>query len=175
MLFDIKSNDDGTWRRIRLCPYKSKFCEDPKTDDPEEPYQFLIDKNLDVKIKTWVNVFMAMLVKKAFETDGKVKTCAAVTASSNKYRNTQDYLSEFLRDKIRSADEDTYIKKTEVYEEFKKWYIVQHGKNIPKGNEVYDYMTKKFGKLTPKGWRKCRILYDDEGNGDADEEGGGDA
>lgn len=168
VLFDIKSNDDGTWRRIRLCPYKSKFCEEPKTDDPEEPYQFLIDKNLDVKIKLWVNVFMAMLVKKAFETDGKVKTCAAVTASSNKYRNTQDYLSEFLRDKIRPADEDTYIKKTEVYEEFKKWYIVQHGKNIPKGNELYDYMTKKFGKLTTKGWRKCRVLYDDDGSEGAD-------
>ena len=162
VLFDIKSNDDGTWRRIRLCPYKSKFCEEPKSDDPEEPYQFLIDKNLDVKIKTWVNVFMAMLVKKAFETDGKVRTCAAVTASSNKYRNTQDYLSEFLRDKIRAADEDTYIKKMEVFEEFKKWYVVQHGKNIPKANELYDYMTKKFGKLTPKGWRKCRIIYDDD-------------
>ena len=171
VLFDIKSNDDGTWRRIRLCPYKSKFCEDPKTDDPEEPYQFLIDKNLDVKIKLWVNVFMAMLVKKAFETDGKVKTCAAVTASSNKYRNTQDYLSEFLRDKIRPADEETYIKKTEVYEEFKKWYIVQHGKNIPKGNELYDYMTKKFGKLTTKGWRKCRILYDDDDDGGEGDDG----
>ena len=173
VLFDIKSNDDGTWRRIRLCPYKSKFCEEPKSDDPEEPYQFLIDKNLDVKIKTWVNVFMSMLVKKAFETDGKVKTCAAVTASSNKYRNTQDYLSEFLRDKIRPADENTYIKKTEVYEEFKKWYIVQHGKNIPKGNELYDYMTKKFGKLTTKGWRKCRILYDDDDDGEGGDDGEG--
>lgn len=168
VLFDIKSNDDGTWRRIRLCPYKSKFCEDPKSDDPEEPYQFLIDKNLDVKIKTWVNVFMAMLVKKAFETDGKVRTCAAVTASSNKYRNTQDYLSEFFRDKIRPADEDSYIKKTEVYEEFKKWYVVQHGKNIPKANELYDYMIKKFGKITGKGWRKCRIVYDDD---DIDDDG----
>ena len=172
VLFDIKSNDDGTWRRIRLCPYKSKFCEEPKTDDPEEPYQFLIDKNLDVKIKLWVNVFMAMLVKKAFETDGRVKTCAAVTASSNKYRNTQDYLSEFLRDKIRPADEETYIKKTEVYEEFKKWYVIQHGKNIPKGNELYDYMTKKFGKLTSKGWRKCRILYDDDEGGHGEEDEG---
>ena len=176
VLFDIKSNDDGTWRRIRLCPYKSKFCEEPKSDDPEEPYQFLIDKNLDVKIKAWVNVFMAMLVKKAFETDGNVKTCAAVTASSNKYRNTQDYLSEFLRDKIRVADEDTYIKKNEVYEEFKKWYVVQHGKNIPKGNELYDYMTKKFGKLTQKGWRKCRIMYDDDAEeADVDADGEDDA
>ncbi|NBO71352.1 hypothetical protein EBV26_12875 [bacterium] len=173
VLFDIKSNDDGTWRRIRLCPYKSKFCENPKTDDPEEPYQFLIDKNLDVKLKTWVNVFMAMLVKKAFETDGKVRTCAAVTASSNKYRNTQDYLSEFFRDKIRPADEESYIKKTEVYEEFKKWYVVQHGKNIPKANELYDYMTKKFGKIAGKGWRKCRIVYDDDDiNEDEDEDSG---
>ena len=170
VLFDIKSNDDGTWRRIRLCPYKSKFCEDPKTDDPEEPYQFLIDKNLDIKIKNWVNVFMAMLVKKAFETDGKVRTCAAVTASSNKYRNTQDYLSEFFRDKIRPADEESYIKKTEVYEEFKKWYVVQHGKNIPKANELYDYMTKKFGKIAGKGWRKCRIVYDDDDINEDDDE-----
>ncbi len=175
VLFDIKSNDDGTWRRIRLCPYKSKFCEDPKSDDPEEPYQFLIDKNLDIKIKAWVNVFMAMLVKKAFDTDGKVRTCAAVTASSNKYRNTQDYLSEFFRDKIRPADEDSYIKKTEVYEEFKKWYVVQHGKNIPKANELYDYMIKKFGKITGKGWRKCRIVYDDDDIIDDDNGNGADA
>ena len=174
VLFDIKSNDDGTWRRIRLCPYKSKFCEEPKSDDPDEPYQFLIDKNLDVKIKTWVNVFMAMLVKKAFETDGKVRTCAAVTASSNKYRNTQDYLSEFFRDKIRPvADDETCIKKTELYEEFKKWYVVQHGKNIPKGNELYDYMTKKYGKPSGKGWKKCRIVYDDDEDGEGEGDSGG--
>jgi hypothetical protein len=23
-------------------------------------------------------------------------------------------------------------------------------------------MTKKFGKLTQKGWRKCRIIYNDD-------------
>jgi P4 family phage/plasmid primase-like protien len=161
VLFDINSNDDGTWRRIRLCNYKSKFCEDPKTDDPEEPFQFLIDKKLDLKLKLWTNIFMAMLVKKAFETGGLVKSCAAVMASSNKYRNTQDYLSEFFRDKIRT-DESGIIKKTELYEEFKKWYIVQRGKNIPKGNELYDYMTKKFGKPTSKGWKNCRIFYEEE-------------
>jgi hypothetical protein len=99
-----------------------------------------------------------------------VRTCAAVTASSNKYRNTQDYLSEFFRDKIRPADEESYIKKTEVYEEFKKWYVVQHGKNIPKANELYDYMTKKFGKIAGKGWRKCRLVYDDDDINEDDDE-----
>jgi len=161
VLFDINSNDDGTWRRIRLCNYKSKFCEEPKDDDPDEPYQFMIDKNLDVKLKIWANIFMSMLVKKAFETGGTVKSCSVVMSSSNKYRNNQDYLSEFFRDKIR-ADEGSVIKKTELYEEFKKWYVIQRGKNIPKSNELYDYMTKKFGKITSKGWKNCKIIYEDE-------------
>ena len=39
---DIKSNDDGTWRRIRVCPFKSKFIESPDDDK----FQFKIDKNL---------------------------------------------------------------------------------------------------------------------------------
>jgi len=161
VLFDITSNDDGTWRRIRLCNYKSKFCEEPKHDDPDEPYQFLIDKNLDVKLKAWAGIFMSMLVKKAFETGGTVKSCSVVLASSTKYRNNQDYVSEFFKDKIRN-DEESIVKKSELYEEFKKWYVVQRGKNIPKGNEIYDQMTKKYGKPTSKGWKKCKIVYEDE-------------
>jgi P4 family phage/plasmid primase-like protien len=165
VLFDINSNDDGTWRRIRLCNYKSKFCEEPKQDDPDEPYQFLIDKNLDVKLKSWASIFMSMMVKKAFETGGTVKSCSVVMASSNKYRNNQDYVSEFFRDKIR-GEEGTIVKKTELYEEFKKWYVVQRGKNIPKGNEIYDQMTKKYGKPTSKGWKNCKIVYEDEDDDD---------
>ena len=29
-LFDIKSNDDGTWRRIRVCDFVSKFLDRSK-------------------------------------------------------------------------------------------------------------------------------------------------
>ncbi len=59
------------------------------------------------------------------------------------------------------------------YQGRRGWYVVQHGKNIPKGNELYDYMTKKFGKLTTKGWRKCRIIYEDDDDDDADAENEG--
>jgi hypothetical protein len=37
-------------------------------------------------------------------------------------------------------------------------------------------MTKKFGKLTTKGWRKCRIIYEDDDDDvdvDAENEGEG--
>ena len=41
-LFDIKSNDDGTWRRIRICEFLSLFTEDPVEGDKEKPYQFKV-------------------------------------------------------------------------------------------------------------------------------------
>ncbi len=39
----------------------------------------------------------------------------------------------------------------------------------PEANELYDYMTKKFGKIAGKGWRKCRIVYDDDDINEEDE------
>jgi phage/plasmid-associated DNA primase len=48
VLFDIKSNDDGTWRRIRVCDFMSKFTDNPYTNDkfPKDnfPHQFQVDK-----------------------------------------------------------------------------------------------------------------------------------
>jgi phage/plasmid-associated DNA primase len=48
VLFDIKSNDDGIWRRIRVCDFMSKFTDNPYTNDkfPKDnfPYQLEIDE-----------------------------------------------------------------------------------------------------------------------------------
>jgi phage/plasmid-associated DNA primase len=95
-LFDIKANDEGTWRRIRKVDHKAIFCENPRDDDPDKPYQYLIDKRLDEKFKTWAPVFLAMLVEKAFQTGGMVKDTPGVLASSENYRNSQDYMRDIM-------------------------------------------------------------------------------
>ena len=162
-LFDIASNDDGTWRRIRVCPFKSKFTSnpgnDPKFNIEDYPYQFLIDKNLDEKFEGWAPVFAAMLVEIVYETQGHVEDCDIVMASSNKYRDGQDYFSEFNKEKIRE-NHGGKIKKTELIEEFKQWYISHFNKSIPKGIELYEYMDKKYGKYKG-GWHNISISYDD--------------
>ena len=56
-LFDIKSNDEGTWRRIRVNDFKSVFLEDPKPTE-EEPHQFKVDLKIADKFKEWVHPFM---------------------------------------------------------------------------------------------------------------------
>lgn len=169
-LFDIKSNDDGTWRRIRVCDFKSKFVENPyenesKFPKAEYPYQYLIDKNIDKKFEIWAPVMMAMLVEMAYAKQGNVQDCDMVLASSDVYREGQDYLTEFCKEKVQKK-RDGKIKKTELLETFRNWYQVNYGRqNIPKGREVYEYMDHKYGKYR-QGWHNISIIYDEEENDD---------
>tara|TARA_R110002072_G_scaffold250658_1_gene409400 strand:- start:44 stop:2884 length:2841 start_codon:yes stop_codon:yes gene_type:complete len=163
-LFDIKSNDDGTWRRIRVCDFQSKFTEIPYEDFPKEnyPYQFKIDRKLTEKFTLWAPIFASMLVDIAYKTEGKVKDVKAVTSTSDKYRQDQDYLSEFAKEKIHKQ-KDGKIKRTEIMEEFKNWYIINYGRGtLPNGKEITDYMDRLYGKCNKGKWYNVVIIYDDE-------------
>ena len=93
VLLEINSNDDGTWRRIRLCEFMSKFKENPVENDEDEPYQFKVDKKLEEKFDDWKVPFMSKLVSIARVTKGNVKDCDIVMSKSNEYREGQDYLT----------------------------------------------------------------------------------
>ena len=67
---------------------------------------------------------------------------------------------EFKMDKIEKADNDSRIKKIEVYAEFKMWYQETYGKSVPKGKELYEFLDKKLGKAKKGGWEGYRIRYD---------------
>ena len=168
-LFDIKSNDDGTWRRIRVCDFMSKFLENPFEDEvrfpkSEYPYQYEVDKNINEKFDRWAPVFAAMLVEHAYKRNGSVKDCKMVLASSEEYREGQDYLAEFVKEKIKKVDGGK-IKKTELWEVFKQWYTINYDKGLPKAREINDFMDKRFGKYVNK-WNNVMINYDDEDDED---------
>lgn len=164
-LFDIKSNDDGTWRRIRVCDFQSKFLENPYENEvefpkSEFPYQYKLNKKLDEKFEEWAPVFMGMLVELAYEKQGNVKDCDMVMASSNQYREGQDYITEFVKDKVMRKQGEK-IKKSELTQTFKEWYTENYGRNIPKIKELHDYMEKRFGRYK-NGWQNVAIQYDNE-------------
>ena len=170
-LLDIKSNDDGTWRRIRVCDFMSKFLENPYEDEekfPKEdyPYQYEMDKHIDEKFAAWAPVLASILVNITFETMGAVKDCKIVMASSEQYREGQDYLAEFCKEKIKKV-QGGKIKKTELVEVFKQWFTINYGKGVPKARELYEFMDKKFGRYNTK-WSNVAINYDDEDDEDDD-------
>jgi len=160
-LFDIKSNDDGTWRRLRVCDFKSKFKKDAVENDPEEPYQFEIDYNLTKKLKKWAPYFISMMVERCYIDQGVFHLAEIVSARSNSYRNDQDYLSEFVADKIQKQVGGQVAAK-EVYEEFKQWYNEHYGKNVPKGKDLYSFLDKRFGAKIGTKWKNITIKYGDD-------------
>ena len=168
-LLDIKSNDDGTWRRIRVCDYVSKFLENPYEDEekfPKEdyPYQYPVDKHIDEKFNIWAPVLASLLVEIAFKKKGVVNDCKVVMASSDLYREGQDYLAEFCKEKIKKV-QGGKVKKTEIWEVFRQWYQINYGKNLPKAKELNEFMDKRFGKYTTK-WSNIAINYEDDDDDD---------
>ena len=164
-LFDIKSNDDGTWRRIRVCDFMSKFLEKPYDDEEkfpkiDYPYQYEIDKRIDEKFTKWAPVLAAILVDLTYNQQGMVHDSNIVLTSSDQYREGQDYLTEFCKEKIKKIPNGR-IKKSELWEVFKQWYTINYGRGLPKAREINDFMDKRYGKYTSK-WNNVCINYDDD-------------
>jgi P4 family phage/plasmid primase-like protien len=167
-LFDITSNDDGTWRRIRKCTFPSKFIDEGENFEDDTPYVFPKDKSLNDKLHTFAPVFGSMLVKRAFEIEGIVEDCKTVLDASRQYRNGQDHIAAFITDRIeKTGNPDDKVGKKGLFEDFKLWYEQEQGsKKIPKGDELYEIMNKKFGECKKKGWFGVRFIALDEDSDD---------
>jgi hypothetical protein len=82
--------------------------------------------------------------------------------SSNSYRESLDYIAEFIADKI-VVDPMGHITKSELTSEFTLWYQGTYGKGGPSPKDVQSYMDKRFGKFEKhKCWQGCRINYDQD-------------
>ena len=172
-LFDIESNDDGTWRRIRNCDFISKFVDEGEIYNDETKYVYPKDKSLKDKLPMYASIFASMLIKRAFETNGIVEDCATVLNASNKYRRNQDHITAFISECVtRTNNKTDKIKKTELIGEFKKWFENhQSSKKIPKGNELFEYINTKLKFTQYKtGWSGVKINYPEEEHEEEEED-----
>ena len=177
VLPEIMSHDYGTWRRIRICPFESLFCETPVKDDPDKPYQFKIDRELSEKFKEWKEIFMSMCIEKAYETNGKITDCDIVMSVSNKYKEDQDVIAQFVSDRI-VRQEGAKLLKSEISMEFNSWFKMNNGgKTVPNIKEVTEYIDKNVARFNKKTSCWCGIMmkyensYSMEGFDDSGEDG----
>ena len=158
-LFDIESNDDGTWRRIRKCDFVSKFVDEGETYNDETTHIFIKDKSLKDKFPTFAPIFASLLVQRAFQTGGVVEDCDTVLQASNKYRNGQDHINAFINEMvIRTNNNKDKIGKVGLNQAFKIWFDQSQGsRKVPKGEEIYEAMNKKFGVAKDNKW--CGVKF----------------
>jgi P4 family phage/plasmid primase-like protien len=157
----VETRDHGTWRRLAVVDFESLFTEVPVTDDPDKPYQYKVDRTIKEKFGQWREVLLAMLVDIIFETQGSVDACKIIDDSSLKYKEGQDHIAEFIRDKV-IKDDTGRITKTEATNEFNIWYTSTYGRGgSPNTKEVHEYFDKRFGRCKANsGWLGFRIRYE---------------
>jgi P4 family phage/plasmid primase-like protien len=178
---EIKSQDHGTWRRIRVVPFESLFTENPQDGDLEKPYQYKLDKNIKEKFESWKEVFAAMLVEKAYETEGNVQDCNKVNVASNAYRKGQDTLSEYLIDRVETHPVGC-ITKGQLATDFKEWVSLNIGASRTLTvKDLVISMDKRFHKNVGGIWKGVRFIppvkninmYDDDEDDGISEKGEG--
>ena len=173
-LFKVNSQDDGTWRRIRLCNFMSKFIDTDETHTDNTQYIFEKDKTLKERLPKLAPVFLAMLTELTYINEGNVKDCNVVKLASNKYRDSEDLLSKFVKEQIINTGVQTdTIKKSEFVFEMKSWLAVESGgsKKQPATKDMQEAMEKRYGPCKNNMWtgvkmQKYATLTDDNPNAD---------
>ena len=166
----VSANDRGTWRRISVVDFPSKFVDEP---DPSEPYEFKIDDKLDEKLKSWPEAFMFMLIEyfKKYKKYG-------IKEPNDVKRNTEDYQVEsnmfigFFNERLIETDnaDSSGIKLDDIYNLYQDWHKQAYGQNskCPTRKELKDNLQKKYGKKHTNHKNVWLGLEFNENNGNND-------
>jgi len=153
---NIPSNDGGTWRRIRVLEFKSKFV-----DEPTEPHHFKKDPMLTEQIDYLTEAFVSILIfywGKLQKNNYRIKEPEDVTQFTKKYQTESDLYLEFIEDCIETV-EDQKIRMffKPVWETFKVWHKENRPNDkVPNKIEVKKQLEGILGETT-RGWTGKRL------------------
>jgi phage/plasmid-associated DNA primase len=170
----VTTMDHGTWRRIRVIPFESKFVP---LDHPElnsgKQNVFPIDYKLDDKLRVWREALLSLLVH-IYETEyiptGLSPEPEIVMRASNKYRETFDVYARFKGERIRepvTAEEQlecrnnpvTTNKLKQIYNAWKKENLV----NTLTADEMIKSLSNEYGEPEKgKNWPMLVLFSTDE-------------
>ena len=176
----IHAMDRGTWRRIRVLVFGSKFVD---KSDPElkaaRPNVYPRDNDLDAKLRVWREAWLALLVhvyEKEYLVNGLEPIPAAVINESNKYKESFDMYGKFkaerivdMRDSIRQGltevgNEQATLK--DVHVAYTNWMRqndgILTGKKLSK-QEMQNRLDEDFGSLDNGVYKRVMVFFDDEG------------
>jgi P4 family phage/plasmid primase-like protien len=151
----INTMDTGTWRRIRVVPFESRFVPSEQLHlYKNEKNVYPRDPTLPSKLKKWRTLFMSRLVhiyKTQYLHKGLGKEPDIILQESNKYRESFDSLARFMNAHvIEEPGFESTIR--EIYNEYVNWYTSIGGGVGRKlsQNDLYKRLSDKFGEPADK-------------------------
>jgi P4 family phage/plasmid primase-like protien len=171
----VVADDGGTWRRLRVLRFPSKFCEHP---DPKNPLEFKVDTALTDKFDDWRETFMKILLEYyiKYATDGIVEP-QDVIDETNEYKRNNDQYASFLDTLVEKSTKKTdIIEVDELYDLFKNWWSNTNASiKCPVKGTFKVNCNKHLGKDIRKGavwywnyWKYSENKIEDESEEDDD-------
>jgi len=152
----VPPDDEGTWRRLEVVEFTSKFV-----DKPKEKNEYPRDQYLSEKLKLWKETFISWLIEVYYR---KYKSTGLIIPNdvlkfTNDYQKNCDVYVEFIEDNIEKGKEDDEISYIDLHEEYKIWYSDNYNSNkFATKRDFKKYMIKKFKKeATVKGLAGYRL------------------
>ena len=145
---NVPSDDGGTWRRIRVVEFGSKFVENPS---PERPNEFPMDMELSGKLESWKEHFMSILIRyyKSY-TSRVLDEPSQVVQCTRDYQRTNDHLADFVDSCVEKAcagDTQQDLTLDEAFKELKDWVKRD---NVPikvsKKGGIQKYLERALGR-----------------------------
>jgi P4 family phage/plasmid primase-like protien len=153
----INTTDGGTWRRLVVINFLSKFVPNPTANN-----EFPMDESIQfaVQSKEWATPFLNYLVHLLKEGKGLRKMAApqAVLQYTSEYRDENDGISRFMNEKLMAFQEGDQVQpvdKTTLKRVFKQWLVDNDLKLSPADMEKRVETT--YGKWMKGGWTTFRI------------------
>jgi phage/plasmid-associated DNA primase len=175
---EVPSNDNGTWRRIRVVNFISTFGD---VEDPEK-FKFKADITLKERLPKLRSAFLWILVeyyKWYMNGDEKrgipsgLNEPQEVLQCTKSYRETNDVYAEFITETIdESKNPNDKLRIDQLYSVFKVWYKdIYSGAKCPRKQMLKDYFVKRFGNYSSKCWRGITLrTEDDDSDSDLDDD-----
>ena len=92
-LSKVDANDDGTWRRLKVLPYRSKFV----LENPRGELEFKADNAMDGKLHAWAPYFISMLQSRYPEALVSMRSePPQITEQVRQYRIASDRDADFV-------------------------------------------------------------------------------
>lgn len=156
----IESNDGGTWRRIRVLEFKSKFVK-----NPTQPNEYKIDITLQEQIDQLAEAFMAILIhywNKFVACDFRMNEPPCVLEYTKKYQSNSDVYLEFIGENIEK-EENSRLTFNDAWNQFKFWMKGAYP-NMKCGNkpEVRNQLESKLGECKKHGWIGIKLRDSEE-------------
>lgn len=170
---DVPSDDGGTWRRLKVCNFSSKFTENP---NPNKPTEFPMDLELSDKFERWAEVFISMLIQRHKTINpNSIPEPMEVRIATESYKKNNDLIGQFINDKIEINSELTNNRITlmKMYNDLRMWSTINvpKGKKCPDRNQLKAYFEKMLGAYPTdnKGWRGLKYKVVENIDEDDDE------